>query len=218
MPTTLERPKAAPSDNRSALIGGSQPPQLAPGTYQVKLIKGKNTYETEFTITTDPESPYNTADRAAQRKAVMKLFNDTEELAYVYEVLDQVQQQASSVQQRSTKKRASEMASSIKDMAGKEKSRLAFRGGDFYVNEGSMLREEMGNLYFSISSFPGRPSDSQMQEAERIHRELVAARGKLDFFLTNDVAKLNKKLGEDEQITWPTKEAFLATKEDVSGM
>ncbi|WP_020568510.1 WD40/YVTN/BNR-like repeat-containing protein [Neolewinella persica] len=218
MPTTLERPKAAPSDNRNALIGGSQPPQLAPGTYQVKLVKGKDTYETEFTITTDPTSPYTAADRAVQRKAVMKLFDDTEELAYIYEVLDQVQQQASSIKQKSTKKRITEMASSIKDMAGKEKSRLAFKGGDFYVNEGSMLREEMGNLYFSVSSFPGRPSDSQLQEAERIHRELVAARSKLDFFLANDVAKLNDKLGEEEQITWPAKEAFLAAEEDVSGM
>ncbi|MFT5999214.1 MAG: photosystem II stability/assembly factor-like uncharacterized protein [Neolewinella sp.] len=218
MPTTLKRPKAAPSDNRSALIGGSRPPQLAPGTYQVKLVKGKDTYETEFTITTDPDSPYTAADRAVQREAVMKLFNDTEDLAYVYEVLDQVQQQASSIQRKTTKKRVDEMASAIRDLAGKEKSRLAFRGGDFYVNEGSMLREEMGNLYFSVSSFPGRPSDSQLQEAVRIHQALVAARGKLDLFLTNDVAKLNEKLGEEAQITWPAKAAYLAAEVDVSGM
>jgi hypothetical protein len=148
----------------------------------------------------------------------MKLFSDTEELAYIYEVLDQVEQQATSILQESTKKRIDEMASSVKEMAGKEKSQLAFRGGDFYVNEGSMLREEMGNLYYSISSFPGRPSNSQLQEAERIHQVLVAVHEKLDQFLANDVAKLNSKLGENEQITWPTMEVFLATEEDVSGM
>jgi hypothetical protein len=133
-------------------------------------------------------------------------------------VLDKVEQQATFIKQQSTKKRIAEMASSIKKNTGKEKSRLAFKGGDFYVNEGSMLREEMGNLYFSVSSFPGRPSDSQLQEAKRIHEVLVAARSKLDVFLANDVAKLNAKLGDEERITWPTKEAFLAAEVDVSGM
>lgn len=208
LPTTIAKPKAAPSNNRMALFGSLSGPSLSAGTYQVRLIKGKDTYETEFTLTADPDNPYTLTDREDQRKALMQVYDDTEELAYVYEVLDQVENQAADL--KSDRQNVMNLAQTVQDLAAREKSRLVFLGGDGYVNEGENLREEMGSLYFAISSFPGRPSQSQLGELERIHRELVITRAKLDAFLAGEVAELNKALPEASRLSWPDKESFLA--------
>lgn len=109
-------------------------------------------------------------------------------------------------------KKIQQMASSLKEKTAKLKSSLVFLGGDGYVNEGSRLREEMGNLYFEISSFPGTPSESQVNEAARIRKQLAAEMLRFDMILQEDIAAINQKLGPEEQISWTTKAAFLAAE------
>ncbi|MEM6769823.1 MAG: hypothetical protein AAF597_04475 [Bacteroidota bacterium] len=108
------------------------------------------------------------------------------------------------------KKKVQGMASMLKEKAGNLKSSLVFLGGDGYVNEGSRLREEMGNLYFDISTFPGQPSESQVKEATRIHDQLMVEMDKFNQIIQEDLAALNAKLAPEEQISWIAKEDFLA--------
>ena len=70
----------------------------------------------------------------------------------------------------------------------------------------------MGNLYFDISTFPGKPSDSQMKEAARIHAEMAKVKTSFETMLTGPVASLNAKLDEAERISWTSKADFLAAE------
>jgi len=208
--TTMKKPKAAPSNNRSALFGTLSGPRLPAGEYDVKLVKGKNTYETKMTLGVGEEDIYTVADREAQRKLLMQVYDDTETLAWVYEVLGEVHQSAQSLDPG--KKKLNAMAEELATKAKTLQQSLVFLGGDGYVNEGSRLREEMGNLYFDISTFPGRPSASQEQEANRIHDQLVREVAKFNQILEDDVAALNAKLDDGQKITWTPKADFLAAE------
>lgn len=210
LPTSIEKPKAAPSNNRMALFGTLSGPSMPIGTYQVKLVKGKQTYETTMELGVAEDDIYTREDREAQRKLLMQVYNDTESLAWVYEVLGEVEAKAGALEPKKKKVRA--MAAATKEKARKLKSSLVFLGGDFYVNEESRLREEMGNLYFDISTFPGRPSESQEKEAERIHQQLMTEMERFNQILEQDVAALNAKLDAEDQITWVAKVDFLAAE------
>lgn len=210
LPTSIEKPKAAPSNNRMALFGTLSGPSMPIGTYQVKLVKGKQTHETTLELGVAEDDIYTREDREAQRKLLMQVYNDTETLAWIYEVLGEVETKAKALQPK--KKKVQAMAAALQEKAGMLKSSLVFLGGDFYVNEESRLREEMGNLYFDISTFPGRPSESQVKEAVRIHEQLMSEMEQFNQILQEDVVALNAKLDAENQITWVAKADFLAAE------
>ncbi len=214
LPTTIKKPKAAPSDNRIALFGTLAGPSMPAGEYQVKLIKNKDTYETTLVLDVAEDDIYPLKAREAQRQLLMQIYEDTETLAWVYEVLSSVEKQAAAI--KTDKKKTQAMASDIQTKAGRLKSSLVFLGGDGYVNEGSRLREEMGNLYFDISTFPGQPSESQVQEASRIRKQLLEELDRFEAILQDDVAAINQKLDAESQISWIEKAAFLAAESDSS--
>lgn len=91
MPTAMKKPKAAPTNNRQALFGSLFGPNFPAGKYDVKLIKGSDTYETSFTLANDPNAPYTDADRTTQRDWTMRLYNLTEKLAYIYNTYGEVE-------------------------------------------------------------------------------------------------------------------------------
>ncbi len=214
MPTAIERPKAAPTNNRMALFGSLFGPNLPAGEYQVKLIKGKDTYETTFELVNDPESPYSKEDRVLQREVTMRLYDMTEQLAYIYAVLDQMETQAIGLQesQKRFKKELNGLAQKVKQ----EKNSIVAMDGDFYVDEGEMIRERVSNLYRQVSSYPGRPSASQVKRADLLARDVAAVQRRFDAILNNDLAELNQKLAKKElqNIEYPTFEAF---KSDETG-
>lgn len=210
LPTSIEKPKAAPTNNRMALFGALSGPNLPAGKYDVKLIKGKETFETEVDLTVEDDDVYKVADREAQRKLLMQVYNDTEELAWIYDTYDRIEKQTKAL--TLAKKKVASMANTIAEHAAKTKASLVFLGGDFYVDEGARLREEMGNLYFDISTFPGEPSESQAKEAVRIHGEMIKVKAEFDATLENQVAELNEKLDEDQRISWASKADFLAAE------
>ncbi|MEO0733879.1 MAG: hypothetical protein AAFZ52_13665, partial [Bacteroidota bacterium] len=214
LPTSISKPKAAPSNNRMALFGTLSGPRMPAGTYQVKLVKGKKTYETEVELQVAEDDVYSASDREAQRKLLMQIYNDTEELAWIYEVLDQLETQAGALTPK--KKKTAELAKNVANTAAKRKASLVFLGGDFYVDEGANLREDMGTLYFDISTFPGRPSGSQEEEAVRVHGELQRVKTEFDALLAEQVTALNDRLDEDQQLSWPDKEAFLTADDTGS--
>ncbi len=212
LPTTIKKPKAAPSDNRMALFGTLSGPSMAAGEYQVKLIKNKDTYETTLELGVAEDDIYPVEAREAQRQLLMKVYEDTETLAWVYEVLSEVEKQAKAM--NPTNKKVQQMNTSLQDKVAKLKSSLVFLGGDGYVNEGSLLREEMGSLYFDISTYPGQPSESQVNEAARIRKQLATEMVRFDQILQEDVAAINQKLAPEAQITWTAKADFLAAEAD----
>ncbi len=213
LPTTIKKPKAAPSDNRMALFGTLSGPSMPAGSYQVKLIKNKETYETSLLLGVAEDDIYPLEAREAQRQLLMKIYEDTETLAWMYEVLNQLEKQLQTLP--ASNKKVQQLATALEEKVGKLKSSLVFKGGDGYVNEGSLLREEMGNLYFDISSYPGTPSESQVKEAARIHQQLQTAMLRFQQILEEEVAAINQKIAPSATISWISQADFLA--EETTG-
>ncbi len=194
MPTALERPKAAPTKNRMALGGTIFGPNLEAGKYEVKLIKGRETYNTGFELIHDPESPYSTEERTLQYETVMKLYAMTEQLAYIYQILDEIGGQAKELDTDDP---------AIKDLLQQleiksEELRESFVAleGDFYVDSDEQLRERIAEMYMQVSNFPGKPTNTQLERSDALSGEMQEVETEVTRFLEEELAPVNEKLSE----------------------
>lgn len=196
MTATLEKPKAAPSENPQALFGSIFGPNLPAGTYKVKVIKGKDEYLTSFTLKYPENSPYTAEDRKVQMENTMKLYKQTEHLAYLYAAQDGMARQAKVVVEKNPKmgKLVSPFIKELED----QNAALVFRGGDFYINTDEKLAEQISELYGQISSFPGRPGSAQIQRVVTLDEELTRADKKFETLKNDKLKKINDKLTSDK--------------------
>ncbi len=209
LPTALKKPKAAPTKNRMALGGSLFGPNLPAGEYEVKVVKGKKEYNSTFSMVYDPLSEYSTEDREVQREYTMKLYNMTEEIAYIYDALASIEKQASDLAEANPKR--AKKITPLSEKAKSEKGKLVALEGDFYVDEGERIRERISTMYYMVSSFPGRPSQSQIDATDKLAREVEEVKKTFNEVLkmteeTNDF--LEKK--DFAKISVQSKEAFLA--------
>lgn len=193
LPTAMKKPKAAPTKNRSALFGSLFGPNLPAGEYEARVIKGKEEFKTTFSLVYDPYSEYTLEDRQVQREYTMKLYDMTEEMAYVYHTLSSIEEKANALAEAHPKQ--AKKIKPLAETAKKEKDKLVALGGDFYVDEGEEIRERISNLYGMVSSYPGRPSGSQMEETDKLRTEMDAVDATFKDVLTM-VNKTNEWLNQ----------------------
>lgn len=217
IPTKLPKPKTAPTRNRIALIGTAVGPTLPAGEYQVKLTKGKEVFETSFTLSTSPDDLITAADRLAQREAHMEMYSANQQLAYIYDVLKTVENHSPISESQKMPNKLQTEWESLTDEAARMKNQLVALGGDGYTNEGTELREEIGNLYYTISTYPGKPSASQLAEVERLTQEMSKLQSKFEDFLNGPVTLLNTKLEKRKlsPVSWLDYDTFLAQEDEV---
>lgn len=211
MPTAMKKPKSAPTNNRAALGGSLFGPNLQEGTYQVKVVKGKKTYDTEFQLAYDPKSPYSMEGRVEQREAAMELYQMSEELAYIYQVLEDLTPKVKAIE--GLPKRRQYVADSLAVRIARLKDRISFTGGDFYVNEEERLREEVSNLYRVVSQYPGKPTETQLQELGRLSEKAAQLEQDFGLLVVGDVAQLNNALERAKLpiLDYTSREAFFDT-------
>ncbi len=192
LPLRLPRPKAAPTNNRMALFGSAMPPSLTEGKYTVKISKGKEEYSTEIELLNDPTGGYSKEDREVQMKTLMSLYDMTNELGHIYFSLEDLHKQADKIsegQDENLKKQLKDLATSSK----KFKDGLVALEGDFYVDEGSNIREEISTLYLNVSFYPGKPSQSQIDKTKYLETQMETLTGEYDGYI-EQVKKINEKL------------------------
>ena len=217
MPTALPKPKAAPTNNRTALFGSMVGPNLEAGTYKVKLVKGKDEYETSFTLKYDPESPYTADDRKVQRETTLKLYKMSEDLAYIYEALSNVETKCEQIAEEHGDLK-NQMDAYTKKISA-FKSELVALGGDFYVDEGEQIRERISDLYRHVSSYPGRPSQSQINRTEVLEADMANIQERFEKLTGSELSAINSTIAKKEikAIAIPDKSEFLSDGKGSSG-
>jgi len=170
MPSGLPPPKSAPTNNRMALLGGLSGPNLLPGKYKVKLIKGKNEYNTSFELKYEENSPYSLQDRDIQRDNTMQLYQMSEDLAYIYYCLETIESKVAGIAK--DEKKFAKKLNSWKEEINKFKGSLVGLGGDGYVNEEEKIREEISESYRLISNYPGKPTDTQIAQVNLLQSKM----------------------------------------------
>ena len=195
IPTRMKPPRvpagASVIQNQYAFFG----PRVAPGTYTVKMTKGKETYTTKLVLVADPRSKYTPADRAMQHDLVMKLYNRLSDLSYVVESLVDVRDAAKA---RAAKLDAGDPLRAQLDELSKDLEKL--RGKLVAVKEGGgitgelRIRENLGTLYGAVNQYDGRPTQDQVDNFQTMNAQLDAAAAELKATTDKALAGINSGL------------------------
>jgi hypothetical protein len=191
----LKGPKVAPAASLVPDLWSMFGPQVAAGSYKVRLVKGKDTYDGKIELQMDPRAEYSREDLALQDKTVMQLYRMVERLTYVVDALVDLQEQ---IKARVAKAgEGSELAKSLQashdDLEAFRKTLVATRKGGFIAGE-EQLREHVTGLYGAVNGYEGRPTDSQVRRMEALETELSAAEKKFEEKTTEPLARIKAAL------------------------
>jgi hypothetical protein len=199
---------------KTLTFGGFTTPTVPPGTYTVRLTKGKEVYETPLVLIADPESIHTDADRAAQHEAAMALYRANEDLAYLVDQIDQLQAALAAAQNQQTaaktSKRLNAFAKELKDLY----EDLVVTTGDNYVGQAEpQLREKIASLYGEVAGYAGRPSQAQLENMALLLGQLQAAQSKFAS-LEPKRAELNQALAAAglASLGYRSREEFMAAE------
>jgi hypothetical protein len=191
----LEPPKVPPAaslvEQPYAFFG----PQVEPGTYTVKLIKGKNSYAGKLELVPDPRSNATSDDIALQHKTVMQLYDMLAQLTYVVDASVDLRDQ---LRQRSTQAAKNRKLKAQVDSLAEQLDQ--FRSSLVAVKEGGMitgehkLRENLGELYGGVNGYFGKPTQSQVERTAVLKGQLDAAAAKFQGFGSKDIPAVNAGL------------------------
>lgn len=192
MPTSLDRPKAPPTNNRMALAGSLFGPNFESGQYDVRVIKGKDTFNTQFNLIYDKEAPFSVEDMELQRETAIELFDLIEQMAYIYQIMDEIESGAKKI--NTDKATLSKMLTDLAEKAKAKRDELVAKEGDFYVDEEEKFYEEISDLYRAVSGYPGKPSGSQLKQTETLAGKMEEVQNNIESFLDLELGAVNKAL------------------------
>jgi photosystem II stability/assembly factor-like uncharacterized protein len=187
----------APHVPPAAQIAGNsiQGPRVVPGTYTVRMTKGKDVFETKLAVGLDRRDKFSVADREAQfdaAKRVKQLFGDMSDLvARINAVRTAADVEAAALPaQDATRKQLADLGDKANDI---RKKIVATTEGGAITGE-LRLREHTDELYGAIMSYEGRPSDYQMTYIDTLARELGDVQKSFADFQAGDLARTNAAL------------------------
>ena len=162
----IKAPKIAKGKTFS--FGGFTSPRISAGNYKAVINKGKDIFEKEFEVSYDNASGLNASDREFQFNTVMKMYNMTQDLAYMVYEIDEI------TESESVSKRFKERITKLKES-------LVITTGDNYVGMAKrQLREKMADLYAKIATSYDKPSDNEIDNLMLIEDEFNDAKKELD--------------------------------------
>lgn len=176
-------------------FNSTQGPRVPPGTYTVRMTKGKETYETKVDVGLDRRVTFNATDRQAQYDAAIRvrgLFNEMSDLVYK---INAVRAQADAAAGKlaegdATRKQLVALNAKADDI---RKTIVATKEGGAITGE-ERLREHMDTLYGAIMSYDGKPTDYQLTRIDTLKRELGDVRKQFADLEAKDIAAANATL------------------------
>ena len=172
---TIRQPKVAKGKTLSR--GGFTSPRVKEGTYNVIIKKGRAIYEKKIELIYDSITGLSKIEREKKHVITMKLYDMTQELAYLVYELDLI------ISKLPPK---SKVLKSLQEL----KETLVITTGDNYVGMAKrQLREKMADLYSKIASSYDKPSQNEMDNLSLVESEFNQAKTKF--------SKLKKKVKID---------------------
>ena len=172
---TMKQPKVA--KGKTLTFGGFTAPRVAAGSYKAVIKKGRDTFEHQFDIVYDAHSGLSDSERKLKHDTTMKLYDMTQDLAYLVYELDEI---LAATQSKKAKASLQEL-----------KETLVITTGDNYVGAAEPeLREKMANLYSKIAGSYDKPSASELENLRIIEERFNAA--KLSFTKLKKKAKVKE--------------------------
>lgn len=179
----LKRPKIAKA--KTFTFGGFTTPRAPAGEYKVVFTKGKEKYESKMILKTDPDSSYTDAEREALHKTTMKLYNMTEDLAYlVYKIDGHIDAGADK-----SDKNSQSMVKKLNAL----KETLVITTGDNYVGSvDKQLREKITDLYAKVAGAFAAPSAPELTNLKILEDQLNDAKKQYEKISQSSIKKFLK--------------------------
>ena len=176
-------------------FNSTQGPRVPPGTYTVRMTKGKETYTTKIDVGLDRRATYSAADRKAQYDAALRvrdLFGAMSDLvAKINGVREQVSARSAKLAENdAARKQLAELDAKADTI---RKKIVATKEGGAITGE-ERLRERTDTLYGAIMSYDGKPTDYEMARIDSLKRELDDVSADFAKFEKTDLAKANDLL------------------------
>jgi photosystem II stability/assembly factor-like uncharacterized protein len=189
-------PKTPPG---ATAAGPGVGPRLLPGTYTVKMTKDKNVYTTQLQVVADARAKHTAEERKAQFDLAMKLHAQLGEMTFAVERINSARLK---LVERAAQLSATEAANDplrgqLQTAAAQaddlRKKIVATKEGGAITGE-ERLREYLANLYSDLVFYEGRPSQTQVERADALARELADVVKEFDDWIARDLTKLNASL------------------------
>ncbi len=191
----LKPPKVPPA--ATASWGAAFGPRVLPGTYTVKMTKDKDVYTTALQVVPDPRTKYTPEDRKAQFDLAMKLYGMLGDMTFAVERINGAR---AALEERAAKLPAKDpLATRLRTASASvdelRKKIVATKEGGMITGE-ERLREHLADLYGNVVFYDGRPSETQVERADAIARELADVVKDFDTWTASALAGLNSALAK----------------------
>lgn len=183
----VKQPKMA--KGKTLAFGGFTSPRVPAGTYNVVMTKGKETYTTTVTLKNDPNSILTDADRAQYYRTVAKLYDMSQELAYMVYEMDEILVKAEEVSKNGGNKVADVV---IKDLNALKETLVITTGDNYVASAEPQLRSKIGELYSKIASGFEPPSASEQENLSLLDERFEKARNDFSYIKSKKVPKMEK--------------------------
>jgi hypothetical protein len=181
---TIKQPKVA--KGKTFAFGGFATPRVPAGTYTAVITKGRDVFEHTFNIINDNRAGLTQADQKLKQDIMSKMYDMTEELAYMVYQIDTF------LASPSTK-------SKVKTELENLKKTLVITTGDNYVGSAEPeLREKLANLFSKIVGSYDKPSNNELENLKTIESRFTSSNKMFN--------KLKKKI---KNVDYQSFESFL---------
>jgi len=186
---------------------------VLPGTYTIKMTKDTATYTTQLVVVPDARSTHTPEDRRAGLDLAVKLTGTLADMTFAVERMNGVRQalddRAGRLSANDAVARRLRAASAAVDVL--RKRIVATKEGGMITGE-ERLRENLADLYSNIVFYDGRPSQTQVERADALARELADVVREFDAWSTRELAGINADLTRKrlEQIPLLTRQQWEA--------
>jgi photosystem II stability/assembly factor-like uncharacterized protein len=213
----LTAPRVPPA--ASAAFGAAFGPRVLPGTYTVRMTKDKDVYATQLQVVADPRTKHTPEDGRAGFDLAMKLYGVLADMTFAVDRISGVRQ---ALDDRAAKLPARDaLAGRLRAASARVDSLrakiVATKEGGMITGE-ERLREHLTNLYGNVVFYDGRPSQTQLEAADALARELTDVVNEFDAWAARALAGLNSALAGKrlEQIPLVSREQWEAKAASAS--
>jgi len=207
----LTAPKVPPA--ATAAFGAAYGARVLPGAYTVKMTKDKDVFTTSVQVVADPRSTHTLEDARAGFDLVTRLSGVLADMTFAVERINGVRlaldDRAAKLPLRDALATQLRAASATVDSL--RAKIVATKEGGMITGE-ERLREHVTNLYGNLVFYDGRPSQTQVEAADALTRELADVVREFDAWAARGLAGLNSALARKhlEQIPLLTREQWEA--------
>ncbi len=192
-PMRLKAPRVPPA--ATAAFEASQGPRVLPGTYTVKMTRGKDTFTTQLNVAADPRAKFSAEDRRSEFEAAMRVYNLLANMSFdvdrINSIHDALLQRAAGL--KGDTAFAKQLAATAERVEAMRRKIVATKEGGAVTGE-ERIREKTTALYGNILNYEGRPGDYQIARIESLKKELDDVMSEFDSFLGKELPPLNKTL------------------------